>query len=1103
MICARCSADNSAGMKFCGQCGAPLGGACPSCGSSNPAEHKFCGQCGASLGEFIQRDSAAPEPYIPKPTIARSATASLLPGEIKQVTVLFCDIVGSTTLTERLGAEAMRDLISSFLERSLAEVNRYGGTAPQFTGDGFMAVFGAPVTQEDHVRRALLAAIGIQHALTGRPDIGEIPVLDVTVHMGIHSGPVVFGPISGNLRMDATAIGDTANVAARLQETAEPGTILLSETTRRLAQGFARFEPVGPLTLKGKDAPIVAYRLLGVSHRRSGLRESVSGHTTTFIDRHSELAILNSFLRQVEGGRSQAVGVGGEPGIGKSRLVAEFHRRLADGRVTWVEGRCVSYGTAIPYWLLLDLLRSNCRIVETDSPEAIIEKVRAGLQEVGMDPEQDSPVLLHLLGVREVEDSPALSNPEAVKAKAFEIFRQLSVKGSRLRPLVLVLDDLHWVDKMSEEFLGRLAENAPDASILMLATYRNGYRPPWTDKSYAGQAPLQPLSRDDSLQMVRSVLSVERLVELVSEEIVGKADGNPFFLEQLALHAGEARDLRSDLRVPDTIHDVVMARIDRLPDETKQLLQTAAVIGREFSSRLLNAVWQGSGPLEAHLRELSRLEFVSERVETEGSTYVFRHWLTQETAYGNLLERHRRLRHGAVGRALEELYSGRTEEVAELLALHFGRSDEAEKAIDYAVLAAEKAQRCWANSDALTYFNDALHRLYRMPDTEPNRLRRIDAVLKQAEAMFALGRQAEHIAALEGIRGIVEATGDPRRRATWRYWTGFLHSLTGGRPDVAIEHCREAAAIASAFGLDDIDAFANCCLAQVYTIAGGLREAVEVGERALAIFEARGNRWWAGRTLGHLTWAANALGEWEASLNYCRRALEHASALDDLRLKTRGWWRMGSACVQQGDLERGFECCDEVLALAPPPYDIAMARAVRGYGEIKAGRVDAGMAELREAAEWFESAHLRHSQLRLDLWLAEGHLFQGGRASARPLIEEVLRASRETGYLYFEGLACWLMSECLAAEAPTAAAEWVEIAIHIFERIDARNDLAKAMVTRASLIQKDGEVATARQLIERADAIFRALGTRDEPAKVERALGALDRGSQIGLLTGE
>jgi predicted ATPase len=373
-------------------------------------------------------------------------------------------------------------------------------------------------------------------------------------------------------------------------------------------------------------------------------------------------------------------------------------------------------------------LRSNCGIDEADAPEAIIEKVRSGLQEVGMDPEQDSPVLLNLLGVREVGGSPALSNPEAVKAKAFEVFRQIVVEGSRLLPVVLVLEDHHWIDQVSEEFLGFLAESAPDARILMLATYRPGYRPSWIGKSYAGQTLLQPLSRNDSLQMVRSVLDADRLVDLMSEEIVAKADGNPFFLEQLALHA---RDLRSDLMVPNTIHDVVMSRIDRLPNETKHLLQTAAVIGREFSLRLLRAVWGGSESLENQLRELVRLEFLNDRVETEGSVYVFRHALTQETAYGSLLERHRRASHGVVGHALEELYEGRTDEVAELLALHFGRSDATEKAVDYAISAAEKAQRRWANIEALAYFNDALHRLEPMPNTEPNRLRRIDAVLNR------------------------------------------------------------------------------------------------------------------------------------------------------------------------------------------------------------------------------------------------------------------------------------------------------------------------------------------------------------------------------------
>ena len=277
MRCAQCNADNLASMKFCGQCGAPLGSTCPSCGAANPPGHKFCGQCGTSLDPQGVQESAAPMPYVAK--APPPGTVNTLPGEIKQVTVLFCDMVNSTPLTERLGAEGMRDLIHAFLAASLAEVHRYGGTAPQFTGDGFMALFGAPLTQEDHVRRALLAALAMQRALHEGGAAANPELFELTVRIGIHTGPVVFGPVADNLAMDYTVIGDTANVAARLQQVAEPGTILLSEATYLLAQDYARVEPVGPLILKGKAEPIPAYRLLGVSHRRSGLREvSVAGH---------------------------------------------------------------------------------------------------------------------------------------------------------------------------------------------------------------------------------------------------------------------------------------------------------------------------------------------------------------------------------------------------------------------------------------------------------------------------------------------------------------------------------------------------------------------------------------------------------------------------------------------------------------------------------------------------------------------------------------------------------------------------------------------------------------------------------------------------------
>jgi class 3 adenylate cyclase/tetratricopeptide (TPR) repeat protein len=1019
--------------------------------------------------------------------------ATALPGELKQVTVLFCDIVGSTPLTERLGAEAMRDLVAAFLDTSLAEVHRYGGTAPQFTGDGFMALFGAPVTHEDHVRRALLAALAIQRALHEGGATADRELHELEVRIGIHAGPVVFGPVADNLAMDYTVIGDTANIAARLQQIAEPGTILLSEATRLLAEDYARVEPVGPLILKGKAEPIRTYRLLGVSHRRSGLRESPAPRTAIFVDRESELAILNNFFRQVENGHGQAVGLVGEPGIGKSRLLAEFRRQVTDGRASWVEGRCLSYGTAIPYLLALDLLRSNCGIFETDTSEVVADKICAGLREVGMDQDEDGAVLLHLLEIKDAPASPALSNPEAVKSKAFETLRQLAVKRSVQRPLILALEDLHWVDKISEEFLGFVAESVRDARVLLLATYRPGYRPPWIDKSYAGQTPLQPLSQDDSMRMVRSVLRVEQLVDLVTQEIVSKADGNPFFLEQLALHAGEARDLRTDLMVPNTIHEVVMARIDRLPEQTKRALQMAAVVGREFSLRLLSAVWQGPEPLEDQLRELARLEFVYERAETDGSVYVFRHALTQETAYGSLLERHRRGHHAAVGRALEELYSGRPDEVAELLALHFGRSNEAERSVDYAILAAEKSQRRWANNEALAYFNDALHRLDLLPDAEANRLRRIDAVIKQAEVKFALGQHADHIAALDQIAGHVDQANDPRRRATWHYWRGFLGVLTGGQPEIAIDHCNVAASVAADAGLNEIRAFAESCLVQAYLIAGRLREAIGAGERALAIFEKLGNLWWASRTLFNMAQAAIYLGEWEAGLAYCRKVLAHATALDDRRLKVVGLYRLGSVHIFQGETERGLRCCDEALTLNPLPYDVAMAKVFRGYGQIRAGRLDAGIADLTEAIAWFDRSHLQHVRVTPALRLAEGHLLRGDPGTARVLIDDVLTTSRAKGYRYVEGLAHRLLAECLAQESPTIAAEHADAAQQIFISTDARNDLAKTLVTRARLCQNRGDIAKARELLEEAAAIFRSLGTLDEPARVRSALAALDR----------
>lgn len=1088
MTCPRCLADNPNGMKFCRHCGALLSGRCPSCGAERASDSRYCGSCAAPL-------DAAPD--------SRSDSLATAPvGELKQVSVLFCDMVDSTAVAERLGAEAMHELIRWFIDTALEEVHRYGGTAPQFTGDGFMALFGVPVAHEDHVRRALLAAVAIRDAMSGAgAEAAKRELHALQVRMGIHTGLVVFGSVGGHLRMDPTVIGDAANIAARLQRAADPGTILISDEMRLLARGYVHFEPVGPLTLKGKGEPIMSYRLIGVSHHF--IPESGEVWSRPFVNRTSDMALLSDLVSPVEAGQGQAFGVVGEPGIGKSRLVAEFRSRVGKA-MTWAEGRCLSYGTTIPYLLILDLLRNICGIVEADTSEIAANKLCSSLQEVGMEAEQDAPVLLRLLGIEARGGASALLSPEAVKGKAFAILRQLFVKSSLRYPLVLMLEDMHWIDKLSEEFLVFLAESVGSFRILLLAAYRPGYRPPWIDKC-AGQLLLRPLSRVDSLDVVRAART--DLEKQVTEAIIDKADGNPLFLEQLALHAGEAPDDRSVGMVPNTIHDVVMARLDLLPEETKRLLQSASVIGREFSSHLLRSVWQGVNPIEPQLRELVRLEFIDERSGDVPAAYVFRHALTQETAYSSLLERYRRRLHAAVGNAIERLYGGRVDEAAEQLAYHFSRSDEAEKAVDYTIQSAEKAQRCWANSEALAYFNAAIRRLDGMADTEPNRLRRLDGVLKQADVRYALAQYNEHLEALEGVRGIVEETDDPRRRAVWHYWAGLLHSVTGSRSEVAIEHCRGAANIASGNGLQDIVAFASACLAQVYIIAGHLSEAVEAGEHALAYFEALGDRWWAARTLWFLSTAAVYLGQWEASLEYCRRGLDHGAASnDDPRFRSVepvGWWRMGFAYIQQGNLEKGLKCCDKALALASIlPRDTAMASAARGYGEIKAGRLDAGIADLRKAVAWLDRSGFRYTYLTNALWLAEGYLRRGEGARVRTLIQHILDTSKAKAYPLVEGRARSLMANCLASEDRANAEYYAKSAIQIFEHVGARNDLGKAMITQAALRQRAGDNETARELLKKAGVLFQELGTLDEPTRIVAGLAALDGGGLIPLLSG-
>ncbi|HEY8019618.1 MAG TPA: adenylate/guanylate cyclase domain-containing protein, partial [Thermoanaerobaculia bacterium] len=804
MECPQCHFDNPPAMRFCGQCGARLGSGCPSCGAPVVGGFKFCGECGAPLAapdpstatdetsearEPRTAASAPPAGYTPphlRDAVLQTRTA--IEGERKQVTVLFCDLVSSTALADRLGPEVMHDLLSRFFELALSEVHRYEGTVNQFLGDGFMALFGAPIAHEDHARRAALTALGLQRVLREhQAELGERHGVELAVRMGLNTGLVVVGGIGDRLRMDYTAIGDTTNLAARLQQLAPAGAILASEATSRLIQGEVALEALPPLEVKGKSAPIAAFRVVGLGPRHpdeavlSGLRLS------SFVGRERELAVLTELLEQAAAGEGQVVGIAGEAGSGKSRLLHEFRRRAWGTPAVRLAGRCLSYGAGVSYLPLVHMMRGAWEIADADGPVEIAAKARAGL--AGILAEED-PVLPYLLGLLGASAAPAGEvaasaagaqlaelTPQARQSRTLDALRQWITCAGRGGLVIVEVEDLHWIDATSEDFLSYLVERLTGTPLLLLLTYRSGYRPAWMDKSYATQITMRRLSERESESVVQSALQRARVSADLARLILEKADGNPFFLEELTRSLLE-RGSWSEAAVPDTIQGVLMARIDRLPDEHKRLLQAASVLGREFSARLLARIWKGPSPPAPLLRDLQRWEFVYEMPSAEEPIHLFKHALSQEVVYQSLLTTRRQALHGAAGHALEALYDGRLEDAYPNLAYHFSQSGESAKAIEYLSLLAAQAAARYAHAEAVKALYEALDHAERLPPADRDRAA-LEVVRQLAVSLLPLARFPEARELLARHRHRLDALGDSPLAAQIDFWLALNHSYLG------------------------------------------------------------------------------------------------------------------------------------------------------------------------------------------------------------------------------------------------------------------------------------------------------------------------------------
>jgi class 3 adenylate cyclase len=718
-----------------------------------------------------------PLSYTPKHLAEKILTSrSALEGERKQVTVLFADVAGFTTLAEHLDPEVVHEIINRCFEGITAEVHRFEGTINQYTGDGVMALFGAPLAHEDSPRRAVHAALGIQRALRDvAQDLQAERGLTLQMRIGINTGLVVVGKIGDDLRMDYTAVGDTTNLAARLQQMAQPGSVLISAATQQRVAGFFETRDLGEMPVKGR-APVQAFEVLRPRGRRTRFDVAVERGLTPLVGRERELATLHERFREVKAGRGQVTGITGEAGIGKSRLVLEFRRALAQAgeAVTWLEGHCISFGQASPFLPLIELLRAHFQIDEFDGEPEIIAKVEQGMRRMG-ELEAHIPAIRSLLSVDPGDPAFAALEGTARRRHLFAAIRALSLRGAQLRPLVLVIEDLHWLDTSSEEFLTFLLDTVAGVPLLLLVTYRIGYTPLFGSRSFSTTLTLHSFSEAETLVMAGQVLGTAQFPVELQTALMAKAEGVPLFIEEvtktlldlgvLQREPGGYRLVKSlsEVRVPDTIQGIIMARLDRLGDEGKRTVQLASVIGRQFLLRLLARVAGLSERLDGLLRELQALEIIYEQGLVPEPAYIFKHAVIQDVAYQSLLMQRRKDLHRAVGEAIEALYQDRMEEHYAELAHHFSQGEVWDKALVYCRQAGEKAMAQSASREAVGAFEEALRALAHLPEQRDTCEQAIDLRLALRSALLPSGDFERILAYLREAEALAEHLDDPRR----------------------------------------------------------------------------------------------------------------------------------------------------------------------------------------------------------------------------------------------------------------------------------------------------------------------------------------------------
>jgi class 3 adenylate cyclase/tetratricopeptide (TPR) repeat protein len=1038
-------------------------------------------------------------------------------GERKQVTVLFADLKGSMELLADRDPEEARKILDPVLEHMMEAVHRYEGTVNQVMGDGIMALFGAPLALEEHAVRACYAALAMQSTVRAYSEqLRRSHGVKIEIRVGLDSGEVVVRAIGGDLRMDYTAVGETAHLAARMEQLALPGTTRLTGNTLALAEGFVSVTPLGPMRIKGLNDPVEVYELVGARAARARFHVTASRGLTALAGRGPELAQMYSALDRAKAGQGQIVALVGEPGVGKSRLVWEFtHSERLHGWLV-LEAGSLAYGKAAAYRPVIDLLKSYFHIEDRDDPRRVRDKITRKLSSAGEALTPHLAALLALLDVPANDQSWALLDPMQKRLRTLEACKRLVLREAQLRPMAVVFEDLHWFDSESLALLDALVESLPTARLLVLVTFRPEHQHRWGAKTYYSQSRIDPLTGGSVEELLRSLLGTDPSVQPLFGLLIARTEGNPLFLEETVRALAETGELHGEPRnyrlkaqinrveVSPTVQAILAARIDRLPEEDKQLLQVAAVIGKDVPFSLLEAATgMPADAVRQHLAALQAAEFLYEKSLFPDLEYTFKHALTHEVAYGGVLQERRRILHIRIMEALERHYADRLVEQCERLGYHAYRAQAWEKALIYLRQSGDKASGRSANREAAAWFEQALEALAHCVEHTAATELGIDLRCQLRSALHPLGEFARILEVLREAQRLADLLGDRERLARVLGYLALTLAFTGAPAD-ALAAGHRALEIAAGLGERGLAVATNCVVGMIYQNLGQYRRSMGFSNDTIETLRGEMARERHGMPVFPAVYARHVgvlalapLGQFDDAIALADEGFRICEAVDHPLSQAYMYMAAGFLRTYRGDfseaihlLDRGRTLCETLGAR----LIFGWVASYLGSAYVGSGRAREGTAILEEGIETLTALRVMLRRSLVLTWLGAAYLAGGRLDDAERSAQSALDLARIENERGHEGEALRVQGDILrrrGGQAISLAAAHYRDAMAIAEELGMRPLIAHCRSGLGNLHAKTGQREEAREQLLSATTLYRDMDMTYWLDKAESALKEL------------